>query len=477
LIDAHSESQHREQENSMFSAAVLAASILGAPADAPAAKSERKPNILVIVADDLGYGDLGFQGGKDIPTPNLDALQKRSVQCSSGYVSGPYCSPTRAGLLSGRYQQRFGHEFNPGTPVDGKPVGLDLSQKTIADRLKAAGYKTALVGKWHLGNGEKFRPNQRGFDEFFGFLGGAHDYFKQGAGPNSLLRNNEPIPAEGYLTDALEREAVAFIDRNTKSPFFLYLAFNAVHTPMQARPEDESKFGSIQDETRRTYAAMLSRMDHTIGKVFEKLNAAGLVNDTLVFFISDNGGPPGNGSSNGPLHGVKATTWEGGVRVPFLVSRPGKLPEGTKYDHPVIQLDILPTALAAAGVETKDAKLDGVDLAPHLSGKNAAPPHDALYWRFGAQWAVRSGDWKLVKAAERRRNNRNEFENPTPATLEGAKLFNLANDLGETKDLAAENPLKVAELSAKWKDWNKDLVAPSWTPSRQAGAKKKKKDG
>jgi arylsulfatase A-like enzyme len=217
-------------------------------------------------------------------------------------------------------------------------------------------------------------------------------------------------------------------------------------------------------------------MDAAIGRVTEKLAAAGLTNDTLVFFISDNGGPPVNGSSNGPLHGYKATTWEGGVRVPFLVSWPGKLPEGKKYDHPVIQLDILPTALAAAGVDAVDAKLDGVDLGPFLTGKNAAPPHDALFWRFGAQWAIRSGDWKLVKAAERRANNRNEFENPNPATQDGAKLFNLASDLGETRDLSAENPQKVAELSAKWKEWNKDLVPPAWTPPRAAaGAKKKNK--
>lgn len=461
----------------MFSTLLIAAVC----SEAPAAKTDRKPNIVVIVADDLGYADLGFQGGKDIPTPNLDALQKRSVQCTSGYVSGPYCSPTRAALLTGRYQQRFGHEFNPGPPTEeGKPVGLDPTQTTIADRLKSAGYKTALVGKWHLGNAEKLRPNQRGFDEFFGFLGGAHDYFKPGAGPNALHRNNDPIPADGYLTDSFEKESVAFIDRNAKNPFFLYLAFNAVHAPLQAKPEDESKFASIADEKRRPYAGMLHRMDHAIGQVTAKLKAAGLENDTLVFFISDNGGPPNNGSSNGPLHGFKATTWEGGVRVPFLVSWPGKLPEGKKYDHPVIQLDILPTALAAAGVETK-AKYDGVDLLPFLSGKDAAPPHDSLFWRFGAQWAIRSGDWKLVKAAERRANNRNEFENPAPATPDGARLFNLATDLGETKDLAAENPQKVAELSAKWKAWEKELVPPAWTPNRAAdGAKKKKnkkKDG
>jgi arylsulfatase A-like enzyme len=464
----------------MLTLLLAAAALVAAPADEPA-KANRKPNVVVLVADDLGYGDLGFQGCKDVPTPNLDALAKRSVQCTSGYVSGPYCSPTRAGLLTGRYQQRFGHEFNPGPPTDvSKPSGLDVEQRTLADRLKGAGYRTALVGKWHLGHDERFLPHKRGFDEFFGFLGGAHDYFKPGAAPNALMRNGEPVPADGYLTDALEREAVAFIDRNRQSPFFLYLAFNAVHTPMQAKPEDVAKFAEIQDERRRTYAGMLFRLDAAVGAVMEKLQATGVADDTLVFFISDNGGPPGNGSTNTPLRGRKATTWEGGVRVPFLVSWPGKLPAGAKYDQPVIQLDIAPTALAAAGVEARDANFDGVDLVPYLAGRKTEPPHDALYWRFGGQWAIRSGDWKLVKAPDGQQGGgarARRAENDEAATLAGARLFNLAGDVGESKDLAAANPEKVAELSAQWTRWNKELAPPKWNPPRQAKKKKKKADG
>jgi arylsulfatase A-like enzyme len=437
--------------------------------------SPKKPNVIVIVADDLGYGDLGFQGCKDIPTPHLDALQKRSVQCTSGYVSGPYCSPTRAALLTGVYQQRFGHEFNPGPPREkSERIGLTLDKKTLADRLKDAGYRTALVGKWHLGHEAPFQPNRRGFDEFFGFLGGGHDYFKTGMGPNAIYRNDKPAPADGYLTDAFEREAVAFVDRNAKNPFFFYLAFNAVHTPMQARPEDEAKFTAIKDKTRRTYAAMLSRMDEAIGKVLERLVANGIVNDTLVFFISDNGGPPVNGSNNGALNGHKATTWEGGVRVPFLVSWPGKLPEGKKYDQPVIQLDIAPTALAAASVNFSDASFDGVNLLPYLTGSNTGSPHDALYWRFGAQWAVRMGDWKLAKSGQFRVDRGAPVADANAAeTFDGAKLFNLASDVGEKNDVAAQQPEKVAELKVKWIEWTKGIAKPAWNPPRQNAKKKK----
>ena len=303
-----------------------------------------KPNILFIVADDLGYADVGFQGCKDIPTPNLDALATSGVRFTSGYVSGPYCSPTRAGLMTGRYQTRFGHEFNPGGSD-----GLPLSETTIADRLKAAGYATGLVGKWHLGSLPQFHPQKRGFDEFFGFLGGAHDYFRSAG----ILRGTEPVKDLDYTTDAFGREAVAFIERHKAEPWFLYLAFNAVHTPMQATDDRLAKFPGIEDKQRRTYDAMTLALDDAVGTVRRKLADAGLEQDTLVLFISDNGGPtmPGttiNGSRNTPLRGSKRTTLEGGIRVPFVVSWPGHLKPGV-YDQPVIQLDADATALAACG--------------------------------------------------------------------------------------------------------------------------------
>jgi arylsulfatase A-like enzyme len=420
------------------------------------ADAARKPNILLIVSDDQGYADIGVQGCKDVPTPNLDALANSGVRCTNGYVSGPYCSPTRAGLLTGRYQSRFGHEFNPGPKNTN--AGLPLTETTLADRLKAAGYKTGLVGKWHLGDEPRFHPQKRGFDEFFGFLGGAHSYFPA-KGPD-VLRGTVSAQEKEYLTDALAREAVAFIDRHKAEPFFLYLAFNAVHTPMHATDARFAKFDGIKDQQRRTYAAMLLAMDEAIGKVMEKVRAEKLEEDTLIGFISDNGGPTMqgttiNGSINAPLRGSKRTTLEGGIRVPFFVAWKGHLPAGQVFTEPVIQLDLHVTALNAAGVVPKpEWRLDGVNLIPFLTGRAAGAPHDVLYWRFGEQMAIRKGDWKLV------RYDPNVEGGKGRATV--AKLYNLRDDIGETTDLTAKHPDVVKELQAAWDAWNKDNVAPLW---------------
>ena len=278
---------------------------------ATAQGASQRPNILLIVGDDMGYADVGVHGCKDIPTPHIDSIAKNGVRCSSGYVSGPYCSPTRAALLTGRYQQRFGHEFNPGPPVEANiGVGLSLKEKTLADRLKDAGYATALVGKWHLGHDKKFHPLNRGFQEYFGFLGGAHSYTNAKAdGNNPVMRGFDVIDEKEYLTDAFAREALAFIDRNKSKPFFLYLAFNAVHAPLQAPPKYRDRFADITDQRRRTYAAMMSAMDDAIGRVLGTLKENKLEENTLVFFISDNGGPPVNGSTNGTLRGYKAVSY------------------------------------------------------------------------------------------------------------------------------------------------------------------------
>lgn len=464
-------------------AAMLAFAWVGST---PAA--ERKPNVLVILADDLGYADVGFQGCKDIPTPHIDALAQGGVRCSNGYVSGPYCSPSRAGLLTGRYQQRFGHEFNPGPR--GEPggadtsIGLPLTETTFADRFRAAGYATGAVGKWHLGVAPKFHPQQRGFDEYFGFLGGAHVY-----GPGMLnivfpglqrfpprrvapiLRGTEPVDEKEYLTDAFAREAISFIDRHQKQPFFLYLAFNAVHTPMNATDARLKQFESVTDPMRRTYCAMTLALDEAIGKVLDKLESARLENDTLIFFCSDNGGPTVpraalNSSRNTPLRGSKVSTLEGGIRVPFVVSWKGELPAGTVYEKPVIQLDFLATALAAAGIQAKpEWKLDGVNLVPYLTGKQTAPPHDALYWRLGPQMAVRKGDWKLVKYSY-------EFAAEKPerhsALISPPRLYQLSDDIGERNDLASAQPDKVKELQTLWDQWNQTLVAPLWSQQSSA---------
>jgi arylsulfatase A-like enzyme len=437
-----------------------------------AQQAARRPNIVLIMADDLGYGDLSIHGCKDIPTPHIDSLAKNGVRCTSGYVSGPYCSPTRAALMTGRYQQRYGHEFNPGPPADkSAEFGLSLKETTVADRLKAAGYRTGMVGKWHLGHLEKFNPVNRGFEEFFGFLGGAHDYFKSGEGPNAIHRGAKPVAETEYLTDAFAREAISYIDRHAKEPFFLYLTFNAVHTPMQAPEKYLKRFAGIQDERRRTYAAMLSAMDDAVGAVLAKLRTAGIEDNTLIFFISDNGGPPVNSSSNGPLNGHKASTWEGGIRIPFFIQWKAKLPAGKTYEHPVIQMDIVSTSLAAAGVPIDPQwKLDGVDLMPHVTGAKTVPPHDALYWRFGAQIAVRHADWKLVKG----RTEGGVGANAGTATTEGAKLFNLKDDIGEKNDLSSKHPDKVKELASVWAKWNGELQNPTWGPPRQLKPKKPK---
>lgn len=441
-----------------------------------------RPNVLVIVGDDMGYADLGIQGCTDIPTPNLDGLAKSGVRCTSGYVSCPYCSPTRAGLMTGRYQTHFGHEFNPGgaqaasqrkakakgkraadsagdEAVDGDDqVGLPLSQTTFAQRFKDAGYTTGWVGKWHLGGAEKFQPQNRGFEDTFGFLGGAHGYFSS-ARP-LLRRGGKPVEEKEYLTDAFGREALAFLDRHAEEPFFLYLAFNAVHTPMDATDERLQKFKGIADEKRRTYAAMMSAMDENIGKVLAKLDELKLAESTLVFFISDNGGPTMQGTStnsscNDPLRGSKRTTLEGGIRVPFFVRWPGKLPAGKVYDKPVIQLDILPTALAAAEVTVPvEAKLDGVDLLPYFNGKKNDGPHDTLYWRFGPQMAIRHGDWKLVRY--------DPAADGATGRVTDAKLYNLKDDIGETRDLIQAQPQKVKELQATWDKWNELNVPALW---------------
>jgi arylsulfatase A-like enzyme len=427
-----------------------------------------KPNILVIVGDDMGYADVGFQGCQDIPTPNFDSLAKASIRCTSGYVTAPYCSPTRAGLLTGRYQTRFGHEFN----ADEITAGLPLAETTIATRLKSAGYATGLVGKWHLGRAEQFHPLNRGFDEFFGFLPAQHDYFDD----KGLLRGRAPVEEKEYLTDAFGREAVDFIERHKQESWFLYVAFNAVHTPLQADDARLARFAHISDTKRRTYAAMMSAMDDAIGRIRKKLDDLGLTANTLVTFNNDNGGPTmpstaTNGAINTPLRGSKRTTLEGGIRVPFLVSWPGHF-QPAVYEKPVIQLDLTATALAAAGVKAEPAwKLDGVDLAPYLSGANSGRPHETLYWRFGRQMAIRDGDYKLVRYD----TNADTLSGAPNQPTSPARLYRLSDDIGEANDLAAAMPDKAKELDAKWEAWNKVNVAPLWTTGLGGTATKAKK--
>jgi len=426
-------------------------------------KAQNPPNVLIIVADDLGYGDLSVQGDKQIETPNIDSLAKSGIRFSNGYVTGPYCSPTRAGLISGRYQERHGHDFNPdGEYDDGPEVGLSLDESTIADAFHSAGYHTAAVGKWHLGVTPELVPTSRGFDEFFGFLPAAHAYIHPpaatqpftaripGQHPGSLLRNTTVVEEKEYTTDAFGREASDIIRRSKGKPFFIYLATNAVHEPMQATQKYLDRFPNVSGK-RKIYLAMLSALDDNIGKVLGALRETGAEDNTLIFFISDNGGPPqANASNNGPLHGGKATVWEGGIRVPFFVQWKARLPQGVVIDRPVAQIDIFPTAIEAAGIPApKNKNFDGLSFLQLAEQKADVDIHKQLFWRFGAQWAVRDNNWKLAL---------------TPGSTKPA-LYDLANDLGETNDRADEYPEIVAKLTAEWQDWNKDNVDPRWVPS------------
>lgn len=425
-------------------------------AETKTADQGRPPNIVIIVADDQGYADLGVQGCKDIPTPHIDSLAANGVRFTNGYVSCPVCSPTRAGLQTGRYQQRFGHELNPGPPQSAEPdFGLPLTEITLADRLKAAGYITGIVGKWHLGYNPPFHPLKRGYDEFFGFLAGSHDYFAEGdRGP--IMRGTEPLAEKEYLTDAFGREAAAFIERHKQKPFMLMLTFNAIHTPMQYPQKYLDRFKSIDDPLRQKTAAMLNAMDDNVGRVLKTLRECGIEKDTLIFYISDNGGPtPTNGSRNTPLRGTKGQVWEGGIRVPFLVQWKGRIPSGKVYEKPVISLDIHPTCLAASGGKfdiPKDKALDGVNLLPYVNGENKGNPHEVLFWRYGSHAAIRKGDYKLVRTAQ------------------GEGLYDLAADIAEENDLKDRKPEVVRALRDTYDKWSSQMIAPAWgRPGTQGG--------
>ncbi len=412
-------------------------------------QAPRQPNIIVILADDLGYGELGVQGCRDIPTPHIDSIAQAGVRFTDGYVSCPVCAPTRAGLMTGRYQQRFGFETNPGPEAAADPnFGLPRSETTLAERLKGLGYATGMFGKWHIGYKPELQPTQRGFDEFFGFLSGANDYLPGGRRMDKVLRGTQVVEEQEYLTDAFGREAVAFVEKHRQHPFFMYLPFNAVHAPLQAMDKYLQRFPDIKDEKRRTFAAMQSAMDDNVGRVLDTLRRLSLEQDTLVFFLSDNGGPTEQTTSgNGPLRGFKGQTWEGGIRIPYMMQWPGRIPARQVIHHPVIALDIHPTAIAAAGATVSpDCKLDGANLLPHVTGGAAGQPHDTLYWRFSQQRAIRQGDWKLVLGA-----GGSEWG-----------LYNLAEDIGEKNDLAAKMPEKANDLQTAWDAWNAQLMDPQW---------------
>jgi arylsulfatase A-like enzyme len=421
-----------------------------------------KPNVIIILTDDQGHADVGFNGCTDIPTPHVDSIARNGVLFRAAYVTYPVCSPSRAGLLTGRYQQRFGHERNPRFEPDSVLSGLPLSETTLADALKKVGYHCGIIGKWHLGAHPQFHPLKRGFDEFFGHLGGGHRYFpedltiKETAEAKNeedsyrlwILRNHIPVRTTQYLTDEFSHEAVGFVERNKDRPFFLYLAYNAPHGPLQAPPEYLSRFPDTQNLRRQTYAGMVSAVDDGVGRLLGKLREIDLEQKTLIFFLSDNGGPPdANASDNSPLRGAKGSIWEGGWRVPFAAQWPALLPKGAAYDHPVSALDIFATVAGITGAPVDPQRpLDGVNLIPYLTGAKSGVPHQALYLRMHdkAAFAVRSGDYKLV----------------IPGQGAEPELYNIVEDIEESNNLAGSHAAKLAALEKMRVAWEAQLVPP-----------------
>ena len=426
------------------------------------AGEDRKPNIILIVADDLGYADVGYHGCKDIPTPHIDSIARRGVQFTHGYANAAVCSPTRAAMLTGRYQHRFGCEYHIGqfrrSPE--LKIGLPLEEKTIAERLKPLGYATAMFGKWHLGGevlqDRSIMPSSRGFDKFFGVLEGASLYDDVKNRERKYRRGYALVDGEPeYLTDAFGREAVSFIKLHHKQPFFLYLPFTAPHAPRQIKPEHMEKFKHINPLIRRELVGMVYSLDQNIGRVLSTVKEVGIEGNTLVIFLSDNGGKPNdNGSLNHPLRGQKTQYYEGGIHVPFCMMWPGKIERGTKYHNPVIGMDLFPTILKLAGGEVKpDWDIHGTDLMPYLTGKNEGRPHETIFWKSNKHYAVRHKDWKLVKQG---------------AQME---LFNLAEDLSESNDLANKHPELVQQLLKKYHAWDSQNIPPSFGHHPSIGEK------
>ncbi|HEX3654550.1 MAG TPA: sulfatase-like hydrolase/transferase [Pirellulales bacterium] len=423
---------------------------------------QSKPNILFIYADDLGYGELGCYGGTRVPTPNIDSLAAGGMRLTQGYVSAPLCSPSRAGLMTGRYQTRFGHENN----TMGKSGGLPLAEQTLADRLKKLGYATSIVGKWHLGGASDRLPMARGFDEYYGVTGNPGSYFTPGGFIDSRISPavQSVEDKDFYTTDAFAVRACDWIAQHQSSPWFLYLPFNAIHGPHDASEKYLKRFADVQDKGSRHLLAILSAMDDAVGQVLAKLRETGQEDNTLIFFVSDNGAPGHEASGgNGVLRGRKYTCWEGGIRLPFIVQWKGTLPAGKLYEQPAIQLDVMPTCIAAAGGTIDPAwKLDGVNLLPYLSGQQPGLPHETMYWRIDGRWAIRHGDWKLVQGQPARSGDAPE-------------LFDLATDVGEKHDVSKEHPEKVAELKALWDAWNHEQAPPSAVKAKNAKKNAKRK--
>ena len=484
------------------------------PATAPT--GDRPPNIILIMADDLGINDISLTGTgvAGVRTPNIDAIGQQGVTFANGYAGNATCAPSRAALMTGRYATRFGYEFTPTdtkipswfptslfrpdamfarniahmeTDSPHKPLfdeaaarnaaapgakGVPAAEITVAEQLKGRGYHSIHLGKWHLGEAKGMRPEDQGFDESLGFIIGGQMFLPENHPdvvnskqdfdpidkylwanlPYSVQFNGSPrFAPDRYMTDYLTDQALAGIRANRNRPFFMYLAYNAPHTPLQALKSDYEALSHIKDHRLRVYAAMIRALDRGVGKVMSELKAQGLDDNTLIIFSSDNGGANyiGLPEVNRPYRGWKATYFEGGTKVPFMMRWPGKIAAGTRFAAPISHFDIFSTASAAAGAALPaDRKVDGVDVLPYLSGTTAGVPHQNLFWRSGKYRAVRAGDWKLQSLDLPRRD----------------LLFNLRNDPTEQRDVAAANPTVVADLLAKLAAHDAEQQPAAWQP-------------
>ena len=420
-----------------------------------------RPSIVFIMTDDMGYGDIGPYGVVDAKTPHLDRLAREGVKLTDAYANGANCSPTRAGFITGRYQQRVGFE-TPLDPAHDHARGLPVTGQSLPALLKTRGYATGLIGKWHLGFKPEFGPNAHGFDEFFGVLAGAVDFYshRRGDGTPDLYDNTTPVTAPGYLTDEITARSVSFIERHAGAPFFLSVSYTAPHWPFQPpdrRPSDPMAVPSPNQTsdfrlrqwpddpvpaTRADYVRMVERADEGVGEILATLDRLDLARDTLVIFTNDNGGEWL--SRNDPLSHHKSTLWEGGIRVPLIIRWPGRLPKGTSSSQVAITMDLTASILAVAGMSRGEGPpLDGIDILPLLAD-GASPVERRLFWRTGnrrtQQKAVREGRWKLLREPER------------------AMLFDLAADPGERNDLAARHPEIVRRLQQAIDAWEKDVA-------------------
>ncbi len=404
------------------------------------------PNVLVILVDDAGYADFGFMGSADLETPNIDQLAANGIIFTDAHVSASVCAPSRAGLLTGRYQQRFGFECNALSHFQ----GIDTSEWTIAEMMKSGGYQTAAFGKWHVGDAPESRPNARGFDHFYGFLSGARSYFpnpnEDQPGHLKSIRSNDTFTNfEGYLTDVLATEAIKFIDQHAEDPFFIYWSPNAVHTPMEATEEDLVKF---EGHSRQKLAAMTWSLDRAIGHIIEKLENENLLDNTLIFFLSDNGGATTNQSSNLPLKGFKGNKYEGGHRIPFFIHWPNKIKQPSKFDGLTSSLDIMATCADVANVDNPTVQLDGVSLVPYIEGRSTGNPHHKLYWRKEGMAATRNDQFKMIRIQDL-----------------GYRLYDLQGDLAESRDLSESNMRTLNSMQDQLADWEDEMIDPLWVES------------